>query len=278
MNITCEEFTQCCPAGEVPDSSIFESIGAQIQLWKDKARELASPEIYDGLDRLDADPITEDYDRLVALRRYLVGMICSFAFEEAIPQLDLVLTPTGFGIVSNQNVAPASADRVKALETRMRKQGWKYFEEALDVLRYLGAPKSSKLCALQFQTLFWKSDQLYVFGIPNPTRDDLRAKNPDILSQQPFLIQFISPEQFDAFLKSESSATTTAVQGIAIQMCRVYFAINGLYARDAQKSAILNFMEQHPDEFPEYMNSETYKANHFQRYENQKDDPCFFFG
>lgn len=278
MNITCEEFTQCCPAGEVPDSSIFEAIGAQIQLWKDKARELASPVIYDGLDRLDADPITEDYDRLVALRRYLVGMICSFAFEEAIPQLDLVLTPTGFGIVSNQNVAPASADRVKALETRMRKQGWKYFEEALDVLRYLGAPKSSKLCALQFQTLFWKSDQLYVFGIPNPTRDDLRAKNPDILSQQPFLIQFISPEQFDAFLKSESSATTTAVQGIAIQMCRVYFAINGLYARDAQKRAILNFMEQHPDEFPEYMNSETYKANHFQRYENQKDDPCFFFG
>ena len=278
MNITCEEFTQCCPAGEVPDSSIFEAIGAQIQLWKDKARELASPEIYDGLDRLDADPITEDYDRLVALRRYLVGMICSFAFEEAIPQLDLVLTPTGFGIVSNQNVAPASADRVKALEIRMRKQGWRYFEEALDVLRYLGAPKSSKLCASAFQTLFWKSSHLHVFGIPNPSYGDLREKNPYILTEQPFLIQFISPEQFDAFMEAESSATTTAVQGIAIQMCRVYFAINGLYARDAQKRAILNFMEQHPDEFPEYMNSETYKANHFQRYENQKDDPCFFFG
>lgn len=278
MEISYEEFTQCCPAGEVPDSGIFESIGAQIQRWKVWARNLATPDIYDGLDKIDAEPITEDYDRLVSLRRYLVGMICSFAFEDAIPQLDLVLTPTGFGVVSNQNVAPASVDRVTALKTRMHNQGWTYFEEALDVLRYLGAPKASKLCASAFQSLFWKSSHLHVFGIPNPTHDNLLEKNPVIIAEQPFLIQFISPEQFGAFLASESSATTTSIQGIAIQMCRVYFAIEGTLAKNAQKLAILNFIEQHPDEFPEYMNSETYKANHFQRYENQKDDTCFFFG
>lgn len=278
MEISYEEFTQCCPAGEVPDSGIFESIGAQIQRWKDWARQLATPDIYDGLDNIDAEPITEDYDRLVSLRRYLVGMICSFAFEDAIPQLDLVLTPTGFGVVSNQNVAPASVDRVTALKNRMHNQGWTYFEEALDVLRYLGAPKASKLCASAFQSLFWKANHLHVFGIPNPTHDNLLEKNPDIIAEQPFLIQFISPEQFGAFLDSEASATTTSIQGIAIQMCRVYFAIEGTLAKNAQKLAILNFIEQHPDEFPEYMNSDTYKANHFQRYENQKDDTCFFFG
>lgn len=278
MEISYEEFTQCCPAGEVPDSDIFESIGAQIQRWKDWARNLATPDIYDGLDKIDAEPITEDYDRLVSLRRYLVGMICSFAFEDAIPQLNLVLTPTGFGVVSNQNVAPASVDRVNALKTKMHNQGCTYFEEALDVLRYLGAPKASKLCASAFQSLFWKSSHLHVFGIPNPTHDNLLEKNPDIIAEQTFLIQFISPEQFGAFLESESLATTTSIQGIAIQMCRVYFAIEGTLAKNAQKLAILNFMEQHPDEFPEYMNSETFKANHFQRYENQKDDTCFFFG
>lgn len=278
MNILYEEFTQCCPAGEVPDSGIFESIAAQILRWKEWARELATPDIYDKLDNIDAEPITEDYDRLVSLRRYLVGMICSFAFEDAIPQLDLVLTPTGFGIVSNQNVAPASVDRVNALKTRMRNQGWTYFEEAVDVLRYLGAFKTSKLCASVFQSLFWKSSHLHVFGIPNPTYDNLREKNRDIIREQPFLIQFISPEQFGAFLRSEALATTTTIQGIAIQMCRVYFAIEGTQAKNSQKLAILNFMEQHSDEFPEYMNSVTYKANHFQRYENQKDDSCFFFG
>lgn len=278
MEISYEEFIQCCPAGETPDRCIFESIGAQIQRWKDWARELASPGIYDGLDRIEAEPITEDYDRLAALRRYLVGMICSLAFEDAIPQLDLVLTPTGFGVVSNQNVAPASVDRVKALKTRMHNQGWAYFEEALDLLRYLGAPVVSKLCASAFQSLFWKSSHLHVFGIPNPTHDDLLEKNHDIIAEQHALIQFISTEQFDAFLKSEAAATTTVIQGVAIQMCRVFFAIEGTISRDAQKLSILHFIEQHPDEFPEYMNSETYQANHFQRYENKQDDSCFFFG
>lgn len=36
---------------------------------------------------------------------------------ESIPFLDLVLTGSGFGIVSNTNIAPASADRVRALAT-----------------------------------------------------------------------------------------------------------------------------------------------------------------
>lgn len=46
----------------------------------------------------------------------LLKKACAFmAFQEAIPSLDLVLTPNGFGIVSNQNVAPASAERITRL-------------------------------------------------------------------------------------------------------------------------------------------------------------------
>ena len=37
------------------------------------------------------------------------------ALRRAIPSLDLILTPNGFGIVSNQNIVPASADRVNRL-------------------------------------------------------------------------------------------------------------------------------------------------------------------
>ena len=43
-----------------------------------------------------------------------VTAACVVAHEtmmRAVPSLDLVLTPNGFGIVSNQNVAPASRDR-----------------------------------------------------------------------------------------------------------------------------------------------------------------------
>lgn len=36
-------------------------------------------------------------------------------FRNAIPSLDLILTPNGFGIVSNSNIAPASSERVTRL-------------------------------------------------------------------------------------------------------------------------------------------------------------------
>lgn len=278
MEISFDDFTQCCPAGQAPDSDIFNSIGAQILHWKDFARELATPRIYDGIDKIDAQPVNEDYDRLVRLRKALVGMVCSLAFEEALPQLDLVLTNTGFGVVSNQNVAPASADRVKALKTQLHVSGWNYFEDAIDILRYLGAPRESKLCASAFSSLFWRASHLHVFGIPNPSHDDLLEKNHEILAQQPFLIRFISPELFQSLLRAEASASATSMQAILIAMCRVYFAADGKLAKNVQKLAILDFIESHPDDFSEYMDSDTYKANHFLRYENKKDDPCFFFG
>ena len=42
-------------------------------------------------------------------------LIASEAMRRAIPSLDLVLTPNGFGVVSNQNIAPASKERVDRL-------------------------------------------------------------------------------------------------------------------------------------------------------------------
>ena len=42
-------------------------------------------------------------------------LIATEALRRAIPSLDLVLTPNGFGVVSNQNIAPASKERVDRL-------------------------------------------------------------------------------------------------------------------------------------------------------------------
>ena len=43
------------------------------------------------------------------------SVVAHEAMMRAVPSLDLVLTPNGFGIVSNSNVAPASRDRVVRL-------------------------------------------------------------------------------------------------------------------------------------------------------------------
>lgn len=281
MEIKYNDFVQCCPAALMPDTSVFENIAAQIQKWKDWTRELVTPDIYDGLDAIDAEPITENYDRLVSLRRYLVGLVCSMAFWDAMPQLDLVLTPTGFGVVSNANVAPASSERVQALRNQMRRQGLRYLEESLDILRLFDVPAKSKLCGRFFRTLFWKSEHMHVFGIPNPTFDDLTSKLPQIESAHTHLAKIISPEQLAALIRAEASASTTSLQSILISMCRVlcvYATGTDQALFNTQRLSILGFMDDHLADFPEYRDSDTYKAIHFQRYENKAEDPCFFFG
>lgn len=52
----------------------------------------------------------------------LEKLVACHAYMTAIPSLDLVLTPNGFGIVSNQNVVPASRERVGALITSLESQ------------------------------------------------------------------------------------------------------------------------------------------------------------
>ena len=52
----------------------------------------------------------------------LEKLVACQAYMTAIPSLDLVLTPNGFGIVSNQNVVPASRERVDALITSLESQ------------------------------------------------------------------------------------------------------------------------------------------------------------
>ena len=63
----------------------------------------------------EAAETASDSAAIEALRKPLEKVIASHAFMNAIPSLDLVLTPNGFGIVSNQNIAPASRERVERL-------------------------------------------------------------------------------------------------------------------------------------------------------------------
>ncbi len=51
----------------------------------------------------------------VPLKRLAAKAITAHALMAAIPSIDLVLTPNGFGIVNTGNIAPASRDRVERL-------------------------------------------------------------------------------------------------------------------------------------------------------------------
>lgn len=70
------------------------------------------------------DEIAEDdgFGPNERLRFPLEKLVVCQAYMTAIPSLDLVLTPNGFGIVSNQNIVPASRERVDALMNSLESQ------------------------------------------------------------------------------------------------------------------------------------------------------------
>lgn len=64
----------------------------------------------------EAAETASDSAAIVALKKPVEKVIATHAFMSAVPSLDLVLTPNGFGIVSNTNIVPASKERIERLQ------------------------------------------------------------------------------------------------------------------------------------------------------------------
>jgi len=99
------------------------------------ASDLIGDDILEGLTVTDNVPygITGYADDL-KLVRYCEAIVCLKAYHDAIPMLDLVETETGFGVVSNTNIAPASQQRVAALLAGIEKRLTDAIEQLLEYL------------------------------------------------------------------------------------------------------------------------------------------------
>lgn len=76
------------------------------------------------------------------------------AMLHAVPQLDLVLTPNGFGVVSNTNIAPASKERVERLLLSLEKMRDDTLAVLLPLLTQEVAWATSDPCLYFEQTLY----------------------------------------------------------------------------------------------------------------------------
>ena len=95
--------------------ALFEKIQSHLQVAEDwLCANFLSASVLDALAALGDDTTNK------LLHHARIAEVAE-AMLHAIPQLDLVLTPNGFGIVSNSNVAPASKERVERLLVSLEK-------------------------------------------------------------------------------------------------------------------------------------------------------------
>jgi len=214
------------------------------------------------------------------LQRIATRWVCMDAFDKAAPMLDLVATPTGFGVVNNQNVSPASTARVEALRASLQQRRDLCYEELLNLLR--SAPwATTPQARANIPAFIYMPSQLLSFGKSNNMQSLMECR-PAINSQMERIRCAVSDEQVEAMLHAiraadHSNSSWNLVQ--TLLMSSVGYAIASDYtAANRELSRAVNFMESKLEDFPLYRDSNAYKVKHFSRYENKRDDPSYFFG
>ena len=207
-------------------------------------------------------------DESEPVRLTAVCVVTHEAMLRAVPSLDLVLTPNGFGIVSNQNVAPASRDRVARLIASLETSRDNSIEQLIGYLFRIEEWWQSATRQWFTATLFPNIDLANLCGYNDHRWANylgLRSKCIDI--EQRIAEEFISPEQL-AVLREEvierlRSVIVSALQGNTLNIQSL---------RD-----IVDFMRKHDEQFPEFRSSRTYKLFEPPIFENKKRNHGYFF-
>lgn len=269
MDITREFFNKNCPAALEPSGNIFDAVSAFFSEAESMAAGLFDIALLDSLDPEDEPRKIED-----AFRRF----ICLQSLWLAVPHLDLVLTPTGFGVVSSDSLAPASAERVKSLKTALARDAALAFDDLFDMLSVVPAWNTSEKARRFVWTLFPKvQDVADITGEPVSLMT-LPVWMADINGAERDLAGKLSPELLRHLRDGVRCASLSDAEARLVGMIKGYVRAFLKHEAHGMDFELLKVVEGDIAEFPAYAESATYKANHFERYENRKNDPCFFFG
>lgn len=211
------------------------------------------------------------------------------AFHTAVPSLDLVLTPNGFGIVSNSNIAPASKERVERLMESLINMRDKAIEALLSELCH----NEKWLATVQAEwfrsTLFPSLSLMRILAVADHRYDAYVATREQLLSIETHIsASFIGDELMTELRKEAQSCTFAPMHESIIKMIQAvevrllkdsannkYFASSCVPSYELRN--IVNIIRNHPDEFTTWHNSSVAELFAPPIYENKKADKGYWF-
>ena len=271
ITISNEFFEQCVATATDATTEVFEQ---------------AQPHFDEEIEYLEDFVLGFETQQLAdeSLLGHCKMFVCLNAFSKLIPQLDLILTPTGFGVVRTDNLAPASPERVSSLQRALNDAA----SDALDRLLYTLVKKQPSNWGTSIQALSWIGSVLYTgiqlrnYGIrAGAHRNDLAALRPKIDEAEIMVMKLISHELFDELLEhvrlNDDSNEMNSLQLRVVEVIRLHLGGDEKMLH-WRKRQLLSFVEDNLSAFSAYRDSDTYKANHYKPYENKQEDTTFFFG
>ena len=188
------------------DKKIFESVALSATSATAHVFDMLQPHLEVTEQNLKSELFGSfDYTSVVGLESIAIRMVCLRTYYEQIPHLDLVLTPTGFGVVSNENMVPASADRVKELRNQVKAA----YDDAYDdaILAMLGTDWVKSVSGrIHTNSLYNTAHDLRSYACcPYAHRSDLLERLVQIAEAEEYIRRTISSEFFEALLEGVRS-------------------------------------------------------------------------
>ena len=214
------------------------------------------------------------------LRSVTTQVIVYEAFRRALPHLDVVLTPNGFGIVSNANIAPASKERIERLLSSLLINR----DAAISQLLTLLCKQSSWLATEQAE--FFRATMFPVLKQSQSLQDYLEKREALIPIEEHIAEQFLSMELLSSLRAQVQSSHFSTDKHKHI--CRVLQAVEVDCLSNATSTTIsprahqtltqiVELIRSNPEDFPEWHASTTAQIYTPPVFENKKDAKAFWF-
>ncbi|MBR6375823.1 MAG: hypothetical protein IKR91_06290 [Alloprevotella sp.] len=272
IEITKEILENHVPSFRNATPYIFESLSSYVVEARDYVYNLCSPEYAEQ----------ETFN----LRVLATRLICLRTARRAVPGLDLILTENGFGIVSNQNVSPASSARVEALRVSLRQQE----SQAEDLLIFALLKtdwKKTAVAVSRIESLLWNPTLLRRYGVTLDGREayaeEFGKLQPRIEQAEEMVRGIIGPELHAALVERErtmpedSRSEYAIVREFSRKLMSVVISKPTPQFIMKSRERLIDTLNRYADSLPEYRESSTYRSYHFDNFKNRDEDHTYFF-
>lgn len=224
------------------------------------------------------------------IRTYSAKVVVCEAFKNAISSLDLILTPNGFGIVNNSNIAPASSERVNRLIDSLEAERDNAIRLLLSSLAEDAAWKQTTQYAYFSAMMFPNIDICDFMGMRNRQWQRYQELRPAIHDIEEYIAtQFIGTELMDV-LRKEAMSPSSASSYLMKTVIRSLRAYEAQVLKDRLSTpepyvctpptvliSIVNTIRTNPDVFPEWHASSMANLYKPALFENRKNDKAYWF-
>lgn len=213
-------------------------------------------------------------------------IVCFEAYRRAIPSLDLILTPNGFGVVNNSNLSPASKERVERLIEQLITNRDYLLSLVLPMLYAASGWKTTTQCAYFGSTLFPNITLGRYVDNSKPLWDYYQQLREQLIIVETWISDnFLSSDLMEKFRSEVQSNTIPqshtriirVLQSLELRILKTPKPEDAMHFERDMLTELVDIIRKDETSFPEWHNSKLKEVFNPPVFENKKESSGYFF-